>query len=478
MTTRINFTKRALEALPAAPAGKRVYFNDTKVSGLQLAITSSGTKTFVLYRKIAGKPTRVTLGRCPDLTPEQARKRAESVRGHIAMGGNPTLEKRAEQARAVTLADAFDTFTKGRTLKAKTVYDYGRIMKVAFPDWHPKQLVDISKDKVTHRFDRLTREHGEAYANLAMRCFRSVWNFASARYEDADGNSLLPVNPVERLSKTRAWHQIKTRKSVIKPHQLPDWFGAVMALKNEPIGSQASLVADYLLLVLFTGLRRQEAARLTWAQIDLQGKTLTVRDTKNREDHVLPLSDFIHDLLDRRHLSGLARQGREEGHQAVRQGARQASRQGPGQAQAKRRTNRKEDQFKLGASEMQANFDHAQGRTPLEMASKYVFPGEGRSGHLAEPRPQMRKVTEASGVEFTLHDLRRTFITVAESLDIPAYALKRLLNHKMANDVTAGYIVSDVERLRLPMQKITDYLLSVAGIKPKAQIIDLAGGAV
>ncbi len=31
------------------------------------------------------------------------------------------------------------------------------------------------------------------------------------------------------------------------------------------------------------------------------------------------------------------------------------------------------------------------------------------------------------------HDLRRTFITIAESLDISAYAVKRLANHKMAN---------------------------------------------
>jgi hypothetical protein len=44
-------------------------------------------------------------------------------------------------------------------------------------------------------------------------------------------------------------------------------------------------------------------------------------------------------------------------------------------------------------------------------------------------------------------------------LDISAYALKRLMNHKMNNDVTAGYIIGDAERLREPIQRITDYLL-------------------
>jgi hypothetical protein len=43
----------------------------------------------------------------------------------------------------------------------------------------------------------------------------------------------------------------------------------------------------------------------------------------------------------------------------------------------------------------------------------------------------MARVTKASAVEFMVHDLRRTFITTAESLDISAYALKRLLYGKM-----------------------------------------------
>lgn len=104
--------------------------------------------------------------------------------------------------------------------------------------------------------------------------------------------------------------------------------------------------------------------------------------------------------------------------------------------------------------------------------SKHVFPGPGKGGYIIEPRKQMAKVIEVTGIQFTVHDLRRTFITIAESLDIPAYALKRLLNHKMTNDVTAGYIMLDVERLRKPMQMITDYILLQVGLK-KSQVIYL-----
>jgi integrase len=85
----------------------------------------------------------------------------------------------------------------------------------------------------------------------------------------------------------------------------------------------------------------------------------------------------------------------------------------------------------------------------------------------------MAKVIKESGISFTIHDLRRTFMTIAESLDISAYAVKRLANHKMNNDITAGYIIADVERLRDPMQKITDYILKCAGVKQPIKAIKL-----
>jgi len=166
----------------------------------------------------------------------------------------------------------------------------------------------------------------------------------------------------------------------------------VMKLENE-------ILRDYLLLILFTGLRRQEAAKLKWDNVDLQARTITINNTKNNQQHVLPITNFLFDLLKRRQASAI---------------------------------------------------------------NGYVFSGIGKDGHIIEPRKQMAKVTQMTGINFSVHDLRRSFITFAESIDIPVYALKRLLNHKMSSDVTAGYVVIDVERLRKPMQMISDYILQNA----------------
>lgn len=42
----------------------------------------------------------------------------------------------------------------------------------------------------------------------------------------------------------------------------------------------------------------------------------------------------------------------------------------------------------------------------------------------------------------------------------------------MANDVTAGYIIADVERLRKPMQLITDYILKCMGLRNSPEVIN------
>ncbi len=94
-------------------------------------------------------------------------------------------------------------------------------------------------------------------------------------------------------------------------------------------------------------------------------------------------------------------------------------------------------------------------------------------GQIGNLRYGLESIARVSGVKFMIHDLRRTVATVAESLDIPAYALKRLMNHEPQGDVTGGYLVITTERLRAPREKIVDHVLRAAKIKPGADIVNL-----
>jgi integrase len=394
----MKLTKIVVDKLQPPIDKAQQFYRDDQLKGFALRITANGVKSFIVEKLIDRKVRRMTLGRYGELTVEQARKEAQKLLGKIATGINPIQEQREAKVRTITLATVFNDYLKARkNLKPNTTYGYHRLMARALANWRNKPLLSITKDKISKLHVQLAEESGEAYANSAMRLLRAIFNFAAGQYEDAKGLSLIPENPVKRLSQTRAWYQVKRRQTFIKSHELAAWYQGVMKLENK-------ILQDYLLLLLFTGLRRQEAAKLRWKDIDLKSKTLVIENTKNQQAHMLPLSDFLYELL-------LARY-------------RQAT-------------------------------------------NEYVFPGTGSNGYIIEPRKQMAKVTKESGVAFTIHDLRRTFITIAESLDISAYAVKRLVNHKMNNDVTAGYIMNDVERLRKPMQAITDYLLGQIKINDK-----------
>jgi integrase len=413
-----KLTKSVVDKIPLAQSGQQFYW-DSDLAGFGLRVGIS-TKSYFAEGRVHGKTVRFTIGKHGVFT---ARSEARDALQKMAKGANPNDTKRHEKAKGVTLGEAFDEFLLSRkNLKSRTIYDYKRLMGLLpestkknprkkagyLADWKEKALTSISKDMVERRHAKLG-EASPAQANLSMRFLRAVFNFAAGKYEDATGRPIILENPVKRLSQTDAWYRVERKKTVIKAHELKAWYQGVVKLGGTDKGET---VRDYLLLLLFTGLRRQEGAQLPFSGVDFKSRTITVLDTKNREDHILPMPDLVFDLLTARRES------------------------------------------------VEGNF---------------VFPGEGKGGFLVEPRKQMDKVVKSSKVDFKLHDLRRTFATIAESLDIPAYAIKRLLNHKMPGDVTAGYIVTDVERLREPMQKITDFIAMTVGVKDPTPVAPSAG---
>ncbi len=76
---------------------------------LGVSITSNGTRSFIVYRRINGKPERITLGRFPDLSIEQARRKAEDINATIAQGGNPNDQRRADRAE-LTFGALFEEY--------------------------------------------------------------------------------------------------------------------------------------------------------------------------------------------------------------------------------------------------------------------------------------------------------------------------------------------------------------------------------
>ena len=99
----------------------------------------------------------------------------------------------------------------------------------------------------------------------------------------------------------------------------------------------------------------------------------------------------------------------------------------------------------------------------------YLLPAGNKSGHIKDHRKIIQEISQESGIDFTLHDLRRTFTTIVDhylTKSFSKYVIKRLLNHSQNDDVTAGYVSFDIEPLREPMQMVEDFILAQAGVTP------------
>ena len=255
---------------------------------------------------------------------------------------------------------------------------------------------------------------GRATADGVMAALRAVYNYA------LDRDETLPPNPV-RLRKE--WFNVAPRERFLNGDQLPVFYAALDGLENK-------VQADFLRVVLFTGLRRASAAALRWEQVDFASRVIRLpakqlKGGKRRLD--LPMTDYLRDLLVARRALG------DDG--------------------------------------------------------GWVFPADSESGHLEEPAFALAMIAKttaitgarAAGVEIddddvpqdvidkygvvvSCHDLRRTFITVAESTDISPLALKALVNHAVGGDVTANYVRLTVERLREPAQRVADRLQQLCQI--------------
>lgn len=420
-TNKFKFTKTAIDRLPAPdPSGKQRLFWDSELTGFGLLVSGiSSSRSYIVQRKLpGGKTRRVTVGPVNDnvMKLDDARTRAGAILAQFYQGKDPKAERREatrQNSGAVTLQSALDGYIAnkkkkgGKDLREKTKKDYRAAIERHLKDWLNKPLRDITPAMVLERHKEIQRSvdlgpkknakrsvkfTGHSTANGVMIALRAVWNFNAkpGRYD-------LPANPVRALDSSTMF-EVKSRTRMVKNEELPAFYAAVNGLASRT-------ARDYLLLLLFTGLRRREAAQLEWEHLDLNARIIHIPGeiAKSGQQLDLPMTDIVYDLLNARRELGLD--------------------------------------------------------------GKYVFASHGKHGFIQEPKFFLNQVFESTGIRVSPHDLRRGFITIAESADIPYLALKALVNHSVGKDITGKYVQMKVERLREPAQRVADKIKKFCGIK-------------
>ena len=279
--SRFSFIKSRLEGL-SVPESGRVYHYDTRVPGLCLCVTFTGTTTFYSYRWANGRPTRIRIGKFPEVTIETARKKAGELNGAIAKGEDPQA-LRIEARQEPTLGRAFLHFMESYAKPHKKSWQSDERRYVSYlKRWQNRKLSAIARREVEQWHLAISKTNGPVAANRTLV-------FLASLYSRATGIDYEGMNPARGVTRFRE----KARDRFLQPDELPRFFAAVEAEPGE-------VYRDFFLLCLFTGARRANVQAMQWADVSLETAIWRIPDTKSGEPVSVPLSPPALDVLRRR----------------------------------------------------------------------------------------------------------------------------------------------------------------------------------
>jgi integrase len=281
----LNFTKAALLKAPPAAKGKKDYYYDEREKGLVMAVTGTGTKTFYLYKRIEGRPERLLLGRFPDMTVEQARKRAVAAKGEIATGANPQKERRAIRDE-MTFGDLFAEYLEKYSKVHKRSWQYDeREVNRFLSRWFKRKISSFDRAEIERLHAKIGKENGTTQANRLLERIRSIFN--KAIEWGWQGN-----NPAVGIKKFKE----KSRDRFLQPDELPRFFEALENEANET-------ARDFFMISLLTGARKSNTLAMRWRDINFSTETWRIEETKNGEAQTIHLPKQAIAILTARKLT-------------------------------------------------------------------------------------------------------------------------------------------------------------------------------
>jgi integrase len=253
-------------------------------SGLALRITSTAVTWQLRYRH-GGKPRWLTLGRHPECSLTEARKRATSERARIQSGVDPVAERRRSKL-ALKAAKTFRELVADYALRSLGDLKPDTQSKIRLylnndilPRLGDFRIDEISGAQIIHMIEQVARRSDSAA--------RRVFQITSTVFAHGIAKQLVTQNPCAHLKlKAILGKRPKVRPGVsLSEAQLR----AIMtALPG--VGRRNALA---LKIVLATCVRRNELRLSRKDSLDLDAGTWTIPDSKNGKPILIPLAPVV-----------------------------------------------------------------------------------------------------------------------------------------------------------------------------------------
>jgi integrase len=243
------------------------------------------SRTFLLATSAGGQQVRVTLGRWPLLSVSDARALAAPMLLDCRKGISP--RKPLAATKLPVLAEAIASYCQAKRLKQSSANRYQSFVRTHFGQWMSQPIDKLHASAFREHCLRFSQSAGPALVDLGRGLFGSLFNYLNVTH----GTKL--VSPFRDFAAAGLMpSRSKPRARQLAEADLHQWRCAVERLPDAQ--------RDYLLLIAYTGLRRNECAFLRSENIDFEGRTFCVSETKNGKSHVLPLTARTEAILRRR----------------------------------------------------------------------------------------------------------------------------------------------------------------------------------
>jgi integrase len=412
---RKALTKRVVEAICPCPE-RQLFLWDAKVPGFGLRILPSGRRSYIFqYRTKSRQQRRIVLGVHGPLTTDIARGMAADMYEAVRKGGDPVDQQKIVAGRERdTVEYIVDQFMEKYLKQKKRSQSYTVATRRLFdnhvlPRWRARDIKSITRRDVIDLLDKLVEHKKPVAANRTLAAVRKLFNWALQRgIVDATPVALVEM-PGEETRRERVLSVAEIQRLWPQFHSLAYPFGS------------------FFKMVLATGQRRDEVAKMRWKDIDDKERTWTLPSemTKSARAHIVPLSPLAMKILaEAKEGSTLLPADRDEDDAAKAKPAPYVF-------------TTRGDRPISGYSKAKARLDEAVAKVRGDAAQN-------------SPEP------------WTIHDLRRTVGTGLGRLGMSRFIISRILNHA-DRSVTGIYDQYDyLTEKRAALEGWGAYLVNIA----------------
>lgn len=227
-----------------------------------------GGGTWVYYRKIQGKPKRISLGKVGDISEREARRRADEISGNIARTGDPDgiPNRSGADRRCLAVSDAWRVYQAAHDkIDMKTVQRYERDIA---PRFARVMLVELTRTDIRSWHAAKASVYPVA-ANRALALLSAIINAAIREDLFAGQNPAALIRKAPEYPRRRylARDELERVLAVLSRRR---------TVRRSRLGAEAATIA------LLTGARIGEVLAMRWDDLDLDAARWVIPDPRSK----------------------------------------------------------------------------------------------------------------------------------------------------------------------------------------------------